>query len=82
MERPVLSNKVKEDKQRHTQGWGNILEQKRSRPMAYAKQLKLRFRTGDLDLPPRRNIYSTRSNREDEHVDAQIFSLVLHKKRE
>ena len=35
-------------------------------PMGYAKKLKLRFRVGDLDLPERRNRYT--SSREEEDV--------------
>ena len=38
-------------------------------PMDYAKSLKLRFRVGDLDLPERRNRYT--SSREEEEEGAQ-----------
>ena len=38
-------------------------------PMDAAKNLKLRFRVGDLDLPQKRKRYT--SSREDEDVDAQ-----------
>ena len=39
-------------------------------PMDYAKKLKQRFRVGDLDLPERRNRYT--SSREEEDVDAHV----------
>ena len=39
-------------------------------PMDYAKNLKLRFRVGDLDLPERRKRYI--SSREKEDADAHV----------
>ena len=39
-------------------------------PIDYAKTLKLRFGVGDLNLPERRNRYT--SSREEEEEDAQM----------
>ena len=39
-------------------------------PMDYAKNLKLRFRVGDLDLPERRKRYT--SSREEEDVATSL----------
>ena len=38
--------------------------------MDFAKETKLRFRVGDLDLPERKNRYA--SSREEEEVHAQM----------
>lgn len=71
-ERLALRNKVNEEE--HLELYGGLKEgigMKRylHGPMDYAKSLKLRFRVGDLDLPERRNRYT--SSREEEEEGAQ-----------
>ena len=70
--RLALRNKVNEEA--HLELYGGLKEGKGMKrylhgPMDYAKSLKLRFRVGDLDLPERRNRYT--SSREEEEEGAQ-----------
>ena len=70
-ERPALRNKVESGK--HLEIYGGLSEGIGMKtflhgPMDFAKTLKLRFRGGGLDLPERRQRYTSR----EEEVDAQM----------
>ena len=47
-------------------------------PMDYAKKLKLRFRVGDLDLPERRERYTSSREEEDVVTNACPCGTTIH----
>ena len=66
--------RCKVDEEEHLRIYGGMREEIGMKsylhgPMDAAKNLKLRFQAGDLDLPERRKRYT--SSREEEDVDAQ-----------
>ena len=72
-ERLALRSKVNEEK--HLEIYGELkkdigMKTHLHGPMDYAKNLKLRFRVGDLDIPERRKRHTC--SREEEDVDAQV----------